>query len=98
GRRREIRARQTLGERRLQPGRSRALARDVDHNRTARISMFDVLRIIFLPRLPILGLLWLVCAIPASLAQSYPNKTIHFIMPYPVGGSIDIAGRMVMQK
>jgi tripartite-type tricarboxylate transporter receptor subunit TctC len=31
-------------------------------------------------------------------AQSYPHKTIRFIMPYPVGGSIDIAGRMVMQK
>jgi tripartite-type tricarboxylate transporter receptor subunit TctC len=45
-----------------------------------------------------LGLLWFVCGIPAGLAQSYPNKTIHFIMPYPVGGSIDIAGRMVMQK
>lgn len=60
--------------------------------------MLDVLRIAFLPRLPVLGLLWLVCGIPAGLAQSYPNKTIHFIMPYPVGGSIDIAGRMVMQK
>src|SRR5258706_8075172 len=60
-----------------------------------RISM---LRVTFLPRLPVLGLLWLVCGIPAGLAQTYPNKTIHFIMPYPVGGSIDIAGRMVMQK
>lgn len=60
--------------------------------------MLDVLRIAFLPRLAVLGLLSLVCGIPAGLAQSYPNKTIHFIMPYPVGGSIDIAGRMVMQK
>jgi tripartite-type tricarboxylate transporter receptor subunit TctC len=52
----------------------------------------------FLLRLALLGSLWLGCGMPAAFAQNYPNKTIRFIMPYPVGGSIDIAGRMVMQK
>jgi tripartite-type tricarboxylate transporter receptor subunit TctC len=31
-------------------------------------------------------------------AQEYPTKAVRFIMPYPVGGSIDIAGRMVAQR
>jgi tripartite-type tricarboxylate transporter receptor subunit TctC len=60
--------------------------------------MFDISGITSVLRLSVLGLLWLACAMPAGFAQSYPNKTIHFIMPYPVGGSIDIAGRMVIQK
>jgi len=36
-------------------------------------------------------------ALPAT-ADDYPNKAIRFIMPYPIGGSIDIAGRMVAQR
>ena len=60
--------------------------------------MLHISGITSLLRLSVLGLLWLGCAILAGFAQSYPNKTIRFIMPYPVGGSIDIAGRMVMQK
>ena len=31
-------------------------------------------------------------------AQHYPHKAIRFIMPYPAGGSIDIAGRVVAQQ
>ena len=31
-------------------------------------------------------------------AQDYPHKAIRFIMPYPAGGSIDIAGRVVAQQ
>jgi len=41
------------------------------------------------------GLLAIASIAPA---QDYPNKAIRFIMPYPVGGSIDIAGRMVAQR
>ncbi len=33
-----------------------------------------------------------------AAAQDYPNKAIRLIMPYPIGGSIDIAGRMVAQR
>jgi len=33
-----------------------------------------------------------------AMAQEYPNKAIRLIMPYPIGGSIDIAGRMVAQR
>ena len=34
----------------------------------------------------------------SAIADDYPNKAIRFIMPYPIGGSIDIAGRMVAQR
>lgn len=34
----------------------------------------------------------------SAAADDYPNKAIRFIMPYPIGGSIDIAGRMVAQR
>lgn len=39
----------------------------------------------------------LVLAAAAANAQ-YPEKSIRFMMPYPPGGSIDIAGRAVAQK
>ena len=34
----------------------------------------------------------------SAVANDYPNKAIRLIMPYPIGGSIDIAGRMVAQR
>jgi tripartite-type tricarboxylate transporter receptor subunit TctC len=40
----------------------------------------------------------LLSAAAIAAAQDYPNKAIRFIMPYPIGGSIDIAGRMVAQR
>ena len=52
-------------------------------------------------RLPYLAAMIIAgCILFAGIApaQNSPHKTIRFIMPYPVGGSIDIAGRMVMQK
>ena len=33
-----------------------------------------------------------------ALAQTYPNKPIRFIIPYPAGGGTDIIGRMVGAK
>jgi tripartite-type tricarboxylate transporter receptor subunit TctC len=40
----------------------------------------------------------LLAIAPPALAQDYPNKPLRFIMPYPVGGSIDTAGRLVAQR
>ena len=40
----------------------------------------------------------LLLAASIVTAQDYPNKAIRFIMPYPIGGSIDIAGRLVAQR
>jgi len=34
----------------------------------------------------------------SAVADDFPNKAIRLIMPYPIGGSIDIAGRMVAQR
>jgi tripartite-type tricarboxylate transporter receptor subunit TctC len=31
-------------------------------------------------------------------AQSYPNKTVRVVIPWPPGGSNDVVGRIVMQK
>ena len=36
--------------------------------------------------------------VASAVADDYPNKAIRLIMPYPIGGSIDIAGRMVAQR
>src|SRR3954469_21457034 len=34
----------------------------------------------------------------AAAAQSYPNKTVRVVIPWPPGGSNDVVGRIVMQK
>lgn len=39
----------------------------------------------------------LVAALPA-FAQSYPNKPVRLIVPYPPGGSVDPVARMMAQK
>ena len=40
-----------------------------------------------------------VAAIPcAAYAQSYPIKPVRVVIPWPPGGSNDVAGRIVMQK
>jgi tripartite-type tricarboxylate transporter receptor subunit TctC len=45
----------------------------------------------------------LACAIFAGLpgiawGQSYPAKPVRVVIPWPAGGSVDIAGRIVLQK
>ena len=41
----------------------------------------------------------LLAALPVStLAQAFPNKAVKMIIPYPVGGSSDLMGRIMGQK
>jgi tripartite-type tricarboxylate transporter receptor subunit TctC len=40
----------------------------------------------------------LVCAIAPAFAQTYPSRTITLIVPFPPGGSTDVAGRILAQR
>ena len=40
---------------------------------------------------------WLALAISAACAQSYPNRPVRWVVPFPPGGSADIMGRMIGQ-
>jgi tripartite-type tricarboxylate transporter receptor subunit TctC len=40
----------------------------------------------------------IIGAVPANAADVFPARPIRFIMPYPTGGSIDTAGRIVAQQ
>ena len=44
------------------------------------------------------GLIAGTLLIGAAAAQSYPNKPIRFIVPYPAGGGTDIVARMIAPK
>src|SRR5687767_4893190 len=47
---------------------------------------------------PAAAVIALACAIPAAHAQTYPNKAIRLILPFPPGGPTDIVGRLTGQK
>src|SRR5262249_38717604 len=40
----------------------------------------------------------LCCAATPSLAQSWPQKTVRFIVPFPPGGGTDVVARMVAKN
>jgi tripartite-type tricarboxylate transporter receptor subunit TctC len=40
----------------------------------------------------------LALASPGTLAQAYPKGPVHVILPFPAGGGVDAAGRILAQK
>src|ERR1043166_6301682 len=40
-------------------------------------------------------LVWLVCLAHAASAQSYPNRPIHIVAPFPAGGGYDFLSRLI---
>jgi len=40
----------------------------------------------------------LILAAPGAFAQSYPKGPVHVILPFPAGGGVDAAGRILAQK
>src|SRR3954468_15165953 len=41
--------------------------------------------------------LWIAGALPVS-AQSYPDRRITFVVPYPAGGATDVAARLLATR
>src|SRR5881227_2334743 len=48
-------------------------------------------------RRALIAVLLLCFALPA-LAQTYPQRTVSVIVPYPAGGSVDVVARLIVQK
>jgi tripartite-type tricarboxylate transporter receptor subunit TctC len=49
-------------------------------------------------RVVLLGVLVFIAGIPAALAQNFPARPIHLILPYAPGGIIEFVGRTLAQK
>ena len=45
-----------------------------------------------------LGLTGMLMTAPAAMAQSFPNKPIRLVCPFPPGGAVDIASRAIAQE
>src|SRR5262252_1635839 len=43
----------------------------------------------------VLALLAILVAIPTATAQEWPNRPVRFIVPFPAGGSTDVATRVI---
>lgn len=50
------------------------------------------------PRRNVALIICLLCSTGAALAQSYPDKPIRLVVPWPPGGSVDIIGRLISVK
>src|SRR5207247_9023582 len=48
-----------------------------------------------MPRIPFLVLCAALLAAPAAFAQSYPQKPIRYIVPFPAGGIADVFARII---
>ncbi len=44
------------------------------------------------------GLAMLACAAGTTLAQSYPSGPVRMIVPFPAGGGVDSAGRILATR
>jgi tripartite-type tricarboxylate transporter receptor subunit TctC len=49
-------------------------------------------------RILLLAVAVCVCGAPATLAENFPSRPIHLILPYAPGGIIEFAGRTLAQK
>jgi tripartite-type tricarboxylate transporter receptor subunit TctC len=49
-------------------------------------------------RILLLALAALTCGAPAALAENFPSRPIHLILPYAPGGIIEFVGRTLSQK
>jgi len=47
------------------------------------------------PGLAVLLLAFVACASPIATAAEWPSRPVHFIVPFPAGGSTDVAARVV---
>jgi tripartite-type tricarboxylate transporter receptor subunit TctC len=46
----------------------------------------------------LLSCLALACAIGTASAQTYPNRPIRMVVPFPAGGAGDVLARVIGQK
>jgi len=49
-------------------------------------------------RILLLAMMACACGAPEALAENFPSRPIHLILPYAPGGIIEFAGRTLAQK